>query len=255
MVRAALGKKFMGTLIVGLISLALLVYLFIAMLWPEKFFLTCFMILREGSSPIFNYIYERCIRMDSTGSLSGPAFTHHQTARLVPASGARRHGRTWLDPIVGPLERLTYRLCGVDPNKEQHWKQYTISMLIFSLVTMLVTYAILRLQASFRCNTCSIRRAFSAVPDHLAFNTAASFTTNTNWQSYGGESTMSYLSQMVALASQNFFSAAVGIAIAAALVRGIARHSIARRSAISGSIWSASPITCCCPFAWSSRSS
>jgi len=133
-------------------------------------------------------------------------------------------GRTWLDPIVGPLERLTYRLSGVDPAKEQHWKQYTISMLIFSLFTMLVTYAILRLQAFLPLQHLLNPQGFSAVSDHLAFDTAASFTTNTNWQSYGGESTMSYLSQMVALASQNFFSAAVGIAIAAALVRGIARH-------------------------------
>jgi len=132
-------------------------------------------------------------------------------------------GRTWLDPLLRPVERLTYRLGGIDSQKEQSWKGYTISMLIFSMVTMLVTYAMLRLQGMLPLNP----QAFPAVADHLAFDTAASFTTNTNWQSYGGESTMSYLSQMVALASQNFFSAAVGIAIAAALVRGIARDSIA----------------------------
>src|SRR5277367_5343917 len=131
------------------------------------------------------------------------------------------NGRTWLDPLLRPVERLTYRLCGVDPQKEQSWKGYTVSMLIFSLVTMLVTYAILRLQGILPLNP----QGFSGVPDHLAFNTAASFTTNTDWQSYGGESTMSYLSQMVALAIHNFFSAAVGIAVAAALVRGIARHT------------------------------
>ena len=131
-------------------------------------------------------------------------------------------GRTWLDPLVGPIERLTYRLCGVEARQEQSWKGYTISMLIFSMVTMLITYSILRLQGMLPLNP----QGFSGVADHLAFNTAASFTTNTDWQSYGGESTMSYLSQMVALASQNFFSAAVGIAIAAALVRGIARDSI-----------------------------
>ena len=141
---------------------------------------------------------------------------------LIQVLDAR--GRTWLDPLVGPVERLTYRLAGVDPTKEQHWKQYTVSMLIFSMVTMLVTYAILRLQAILPLQHLLNPQGFSAVSDHLAFDTAASFTTNTNWQSYGGESTMSYLSQMVALASQNFFSAAVGIAIAAALVRGIARH-------------------------------
>lgn len=130
-------------------------------------------------------------------------------------------GRTWLDPLARPVERLTYRLCGIDADKEQSWKHYTVSLLLFSLFTMLVTYVMLRLQGSLPLNP----QAFSNVSDHLAFNTAASFTTNTNWQSYGGESTMSYLSQMIALTSHNFFSAATGIAIAAALVRGIARHS------------------------------
>jgi K+-transporting ATPase ATPase A chain len=130
-------------------------------------------------------------------------------------------GRTWFDKVLGPVERLTYRLCGVDAGTEQDWKQYTVSMLLFSLFTMLVTYALLRLQGSLPLNP----QKFAGLADHLAFNTAASFTTNTNWQSYSGESTMSYLSQMVALTSHNFFSAAVGIAIAAALVRGIARHS------------------------------
>jgi K+-transporting ATPase ATPase A chain len=142
-------------------------------------------------------------------------------------------GRTWLDPLLRPCERLTYRLCGVNQEAEQSWKSYTVSMLIFSLCTMLVTYAILRLQALLPLQHLFNPQGFSAVGDHLAFDTAASFTTNTNWQSYGGESTMSYFSQMVALASQNFFSAAVGIAIAAALVRGIARHS----AATIGNFW------------------
>jgi K+-transporting ATPase ATPase A chain len=133
-------------------------------------------------------------------------------------------GKTWLDPLIGPVERLTYRLAGVDPAREQHWKQYTVAMLLFSLFTMLVTYAILRLQAILPFQHLLNPQGFPGLSDHLSFDTAASFTTNTNWQSYGGESTMSYLSQMVALASQNFFSAAVGIAIAAALVRGIARN-------------------------------
>jgi K+-transporting ATPase ATPase A chain len=150
---------------------------------------------------------------------------------LIQVLDAR--GRTWLDPLVGPVERLTYRLGGVDPAKEQHWKQYTVSMLIFSFVTMMVTYAMLRLQAILPLQHFFNPQGFSAVSDHLAFDTAASFTTNTNWQSYGGESTMTYLSQMVALASQNFFSAAVGIAIAAALVRGIARDS----SGTVGNFW------------------
>jgi K+-transporting ATPase ATPase A chain len=138
-------------------------------------------------------------------------------------------GRTWLDPVLGPVERLTYRLAGIDPDQEQDWRHYTFSMLAFSLVTMLITYAMLRLQAHLPLNP----QAFAGVADHLAFDTAAAFATNTDWQSYGGESTMSYLSQMVALASHNFFSAAVGIAIAAALVRGIARHS----AATIGNFW------------------
>jgi len=131
------------------------------------------------------------------------------------------NGKTFLDPAIKPVERLTYRICGVDPQKEQTWIQYALAMLIFSLVTMLFTYAILRLQNILPLNP----QQLPPVAEALAFNTAASFTTNTNWQNYGGESTMSYLSQMLALASHNFFSAAAGIAIAAAVVRGIARHS------------------------------
>jgi len=132
------------------------------------------------------------------------------------------NGRTWFDPVLRPLERLTYRLMGVNPAREHGWKQYTLAMLLFSLVSCLFTYAILRLQHLLPLNP----QGFGPLSPDLAFNTAVSFTTNTNWQSYGGESTMSYLSQMVALAIHNFVSAATGIAIAAALVRGIARHSV-----------------------------
>ena len=130
-------------------------------------------------------------------------------------------GRTWLDPVLRPLERLTYALMGVDPKREQNWKQYTFAMLAFSLVSCLFTYAILRLQNLLPLNP----QGLGPVGPDLAFNTATSFTTNTNWQSYVGESTMSYLSQMVGLAFHNFASAATGIAIAVALVRGIARHT------------------------------
>jgi K+-transporting ATPase ATPase A chain len=133
------------------------------------------------------------------------------------------HGKTFLDPVVKPLEKLTYRLFGVDPEKEQGWLQYTIAMLAFTGVTVLFTYAILRLQGFLPLN--QDPKTFQAVTDHVAFNTAISFSTNTNWQSYSGESTMSYFSQMVALAVHNFMSAAVGIGIAAAVVRGIARHT------------------------------
>src|SRR5664280_2647516 len=130
-------------------------------------------------------------------------------------------GRTWLDPILKPLERVTYRLMGTHPDQEQDWKQYTIAMLLFSLVSCLFTYVILRVQHLLPLNP----QGFGALSPDLAFNTATSFTTNTNWQSYTGESTMSYLSQMVALVIHNFVSAATGIAVAAALVRGLARHS------------------------------
>jgi K+-transporting ATPase ATPase A chain len=132
------------------------------------------------------------------------------------------NGKTWLDPVLAPLERLTYRVMGVDSRKEHDWKQYTFAMLLFSLVGCLFTYAILRFQHLLPLNP----QGFGALTPDLAFNTAVSFTTNTNWQSYVGEAVMSYLSQMVGLAFHNFVSAATGIAIAAALVRGIARHSV-----------------------------
>jgi K+-transporting ATPase ATPase A chain len=131
------------------------------------------------------------------------------------------HGQTWIDRVVRPLERLTYRVCGIDPEQEQGWMGYTVSMLLFSLVGMLLTYFILRYQDHLPLNPQNL----PGLSPHLAFNTAASFTTNTNWQFYGGESTMSYFSQMVGLTLHNFTSAATGIAIAAALVRGIARHT------------------------------
>jgi K+-transporting ATPase ATPase A chain len=130
-------------------------------------------------------------------------------------------GPLWLERVFGPVERLCYRALGVDPKKEQSWKPYTISMVLFTGVTMLVTYVLLRIQHLLPLNP----QKMGPVRPDLAFNTAASFTTNTNWQSYGGESTMSYLSQMVALVLHNFTSAAIGIATAAALVRGIARSA------------------------------
>jgi K+-transporting ATPase ATPase A chain len=104
-------------------------------------------------------------------------------------------GRTWLDPVLRPLERLTYRVIGVSPEREHNWKQYTFAMLLFSFVGCLFTYAVLRLQHLLPLNP----QGLGPLSPHLAFNTAVSFTTNTNWQSYSGESTMSYFSQMVAL--------------------------------------------------------
>src|SRR5580698_4094231 len=131
------------------------------------------------------------------------------------------HGKTWLDAVIRPVERLTYRVCGIDPDREQDWIGYTIAMLIFSLVGMLFTYFVLRFQDKLPLQALLNPQKLPGLAPHLAFNTAASFTTNTNWQSYAGESTMSYLSQMVGLVLHNFASAATGIAIAAALVRGI----------------------------------
>src|SRR5690242_8973495 len=110
------------------------------------------------------------------------------------------NGKTWLDPLLRPLERGTYRLMGVDPNKEHNWRQYTFAMLLFSLVGCVFTYAILRLQNLLPLNP----QKFGGISSGLAFNTAVSFTTNTNWQNYSGESTMSYFSQMVSLAFHNF---------------------------------------------------
>jgi K+-transporting ATPase ATPase A chain len=147
---------------------------------------------------------------------------------------ARAGGGTFLDPVLGPLERMIYRLCRIDYKREQTWKRYGAAMLIFSGVTALFTYGILRMQGRLPWHD-RLAAASSVTPmtTDLAFNTAASFDTNTNWQSYGGENTMTYFSQMVALASHNFFSAAVGIAIAAALVRGLARD----RSKTIGNFW------------------
>ncbi|MDB5333681.1 MAG: potassium-transporting ATPase, subunit [Phycisphaerales bacterium] len=142
--------------------------------------------------------------------------------------------KTFLDPVLKPVERLLYRLFGVDPLKEQGWKQYSAAMLIFSGLTALFSYGIMRLQGylPWHQNIDALANKTALTPG-LSFNTTASFTTNTNWQSYSGENTMSYFSQMVALASHNFWSAAVGIAIAAALVRGIARD----KSKTIGNFW------------------
>ncbi len=129
------------------------------------------------------------------------------------------HERTWLDPVLRPIERLIYRLTGVDDTREMRWTEYALSMLLFSLVPMLVLYAIQRVQQWLPWNP----QRFGPVAPDLAFNTAASFTTNTNWQAYSGESTMSYLTQMAGLAYHNFISAATGIALAVAFIRGIAQ--------------------------------
>src|SRR3974390_1086707 len=131
--------------------------------------------------------------------------------------------RTLLDPVLRPIERLLYRVTGVDEKQEMKWTEYATAMLVFSAVSMLVLYLIQRIQGVLPFNP----QHFGAVaPEHLAFNTAASFTTNTNWQAYSGETTMSYFTQMAGLAYHNFASAATGIVLAIAFIRGIARRQM-----------------------------
>jgi potassium-transporting ATPase potassium-binding subunit len=127
--------------------------------------------------------------------------------------------RTWLDPVLRPIERLIYRSTAVDEAREMRWTEYAVAMLLFSVVSMTVLYVMQRIQLWLPLNP----QGFVAVPPDLAFNTAASFSTNTNWQAYSGESTMSYLTQMAGLAYHNFVSAATGIALAIAFIRGIAQ--------------------------------
>jgi len=137
--------------------------------------------------------------------------------------------RTFFDPVARPVERLLYRVTGVDENHEMRWTEYAVAMLMFSCSSMLLLYLIERVQKWLPWNP----QKFGAVAQDLAFNTAASFTTNTNWQNYAGETTMSYLTQMAGLAYHNFVSAAVGIALAIAFVRGIAR----REKETIGNFW------------------
>ncbi|SDN72025.1 K+-transporting ATPase ATPase A chain [Methylobacterium phyllostachyos] len=137
--------------------------------------------------------------------------------------------RTFLSPVLGPIERGLYRVSGIDARQEQHWLAYTGAVILFHVLGFAVLYAILRLQAVLPLNPADQ----AAVAPDLAFNTSTSFITNTNWQSYGGETTLSYLSQMLGLTHQNFLSAATGIAVAVALIRGFARAS----TGTIGSFW------------------
>jgi K+-transporting ATPase ATPase A chain len=130
--------------------------------------------------------------------------------------------RTFLDPVLGPIERVIYRASGVKPDVEQHWTTYTVAMLLFNFVGLLVLYAMQRLQHLLPLNP----QALGPISEDSSFNTAVSFTSNTNWQSYAPESTMSYFTQMAGLTFHNFVSAATGIALAIALVRGFARHQM-----------------------------
>ena len=147
------------------------------------------------------------------------------TALVKPLGGYMTRvfagNRTFLSPVLGPIERGIYGLCGVDSRSDQHWVTYCVAMLMFSVMSFLALYGLQRFQDVLPFNP----QDMTAVPADLAFNTAVSFTTNTNWQNYGGEGTMSYLTQMAGLTVQNFVSAAVGIALAVALIRGFARRS------------------------------
>src|SRR5215471_4683707 len=144
--------------------------------------------------------------------------------------------KTFVTRVFGPIERLIYKICRVDPATEQQWTTYTAAMLIFSVVSLLVLYALQRLQYYLPVNP----QKFTAVAPDLAFNTAVSFTSNTNWQAYAGESTMSYLVQMAGLAFHNFTSAATGIVLAIVFIRGIAR----REARTLGNYWV--DLTRCC---------
>ena len=130
--------------------------------------------------------------------------------------------RTWLDPALNPCERLLYRATRINPNEEMRWTEYLVSMLVFSAATLVLTYIVQRVQLHLPLNP---QHLGNVAPD-LAWNTAISFTTNTNWQAYTPETTMSYLTQMLGLATHNFWSAAVGLALAIAFIRGIARKEM-----------------------------
>ena len=138
-------------------------------------------------------------------------------------------GGTWLSPLLAPVERGIYALAGIRPDQGQHWTRYALSVIAFSLASWGLLYAILRLQHLLPFNP----QGFGPLSPDLAFNTAVSFTTNTNWQAYGGETTMSYLSQMAGLTVQNFVSAGVGMAVCAAIIRGF----VAREQKALGNFW------------------
>ena len=160
----------------------------------------------------------------------------------------------WLAPVVW-LERALYRLAGVDPEESTGWKRYAVALVAFNVIGVVAVYALQRLQGVLPLNP----QGMAGVEAGSSFNTAVSFVTNTNWQGYGGESTMSYLTQMLALTVQNFLSAATGIAVVWALVRGF----VARSSGTVGNFWVGRHprrrSTCCCrsrccsPSSWSAR--
>ena len=157
-----------------------------------------------------------CLYMAVLLALSYPLGAYLAQCMDGQGGGAARAARR----LLGPVERLIYRLCGVRADQEMGWAQYALALLLFGGLGALAVYALQRVQGWLPLNP----QALGAVSPDSSFNTAVSFVTNTNWQGYSGESTMSYLTQMLGLAVQNFLSAATGIAVAIALVRGIARH-------------------------------
>ena len=150
--------------------------------------------------------------------------------------------RTFLTPVLGPVERGLYRISGIDETREQHWITYTVAMLLFNAAGFALLYALLRLQAVLPLNPAGM----SAVAPDLSFNTAVSFTSNTNWQNYGGESTLSYLTQMVGLTTQNFVSAATGIALGRGAYPRLRANLRQNRRQFLGRSHAAAPSTCCC---------
>jgi len=155
--------------------------------------------------------------------------------------------RTWLDPVLGPLERAIYRLAGVDPTAEMDWKRYAGCFIGFGLLGTLLLYAVLRLQPLFHTFD-PAHRPGPLAPD-LAMNTAISFATTTTWQAYGGETTMSYFSQVFGLTVQNFLAGAAGLAVGIAFIRGLARQC----TTLLGNFWVDVPAPfsgCCCPSRW-----
>ena len=190
--------------LVGLVvSLALLAYLVLAMMKPEKF--SELTMTANGWLQILLFLLAVLAVTPLLGGFMARVFSRQ---------------RTFLDPVVRPIERLLYKLTGVDETREMRWAEYAVAVLMFSVVSMLVLYVMQRIQHVLPLNP----QGFGPVAPDLAFNTAVSFTTNTNWQAYGGETTMSYFTQMAGLAYHNFVSAAVGISVAIAFIRGIAQR-------------------------------
>ena len=149
-----------------------------------------------------------------------------------------RGERTFLHPVLRPVERLVYRLCGIDETREMGVTGYAVSMIVFNFIVLLFIYAVLRLQGHLPLNPAHV----PGMSPWVAFNTAVSFATNTNWQVYVPETSVSYLTQMLALARENFVSAAVGMAAAAAFIRGLTRHSDARARQLLGRLHAQLPL-------------